>query len=157
MSLPIVRESADVVRIFDPSTGIEVDLANDAAEVLAVVRDAIKEAEDTQRIAKQELDAELHRRMDRANTLTLHLDGWEIKGKPETKAEWDPDALAVVLGELVEAGELTESAAREALKPTIVLKPMAGKLKKLGERFPDVAGCCEQVLQTRYASVKRSA
>lgn len=159
MSLPILRETADVVRLFDPATGEELDLAEAPVATLAELRDAIRAGEEDQRIAKQALDAELHRRMDFENTLTLRIDGWVITGKPADAVEWDVPALKAALEQLVAADVISEDAARRALEPTVVLKPRAGELKKLSTK-PAVAGvfasCRRVVPQPRRATVKRA-
>lgn len=155
MSLPLVRESADVVTIFDPETGLEVDLRTAPLATLADIRDRFRDVEDDQRIAKQMIDHELHVRADRENTRTLRADGWEVVCSASEKAEWNVEELRVALEQLVAAEELTEDAARRALKPVVTLKPVAGELKKLAARFPSVAECSVMVPQARRASVKR--
>ena len=155
--LPILRPSADEVVLFHPETGEQVDLLAATVDDLAYLRDVIRAAEEDQRIAKQALDLELHRRMDRDNTLTLKVAGWEITGKSATTFEWDVNALEAALKGLVDEGDLSDDAARRALKPVITLKPMAGDLKKLAARFPVVEGCRAEVPQARRATVKRGA
>lgn len=154
-ALPIVRPTADTVLLFHPETGEQIELATAPVDDLAFLRDLIRQAEEDQRVAKQELDAELHRRMDRDNTLTLKVPGWEITGKSALTSEWDADQLKDALADLVEAGELSEDAARRALKPVVTLKPAAGELKKLAARFPTVEACRSEVPQARRATVKK--
>ncbi|CAA9323630.1 MAG: hypothetical protein AVDCRST_MAG68-2108 [uncultured Gemmatimonadetes bacterium] len=155
-ALPILRETADTVRLFDPATGEELVLADAPLETLAEVRELIRADEENQRLAKQALDAELHARMDRENTLTLHVDGFDITGKPAEVAEWSVEELRVELERLVTDGVLSEEAARKALRPVVVLKPQAGELKKLAGRFETVAACRRMVPVARRATVKRT-
>lgn len=157
MSVPIVRPTADTVLLFHPATGEQIDLVAAAVSDLAELRDLIRQAEEDQRIAKQALDAELHRRMDFEDLLTLHAGGWTITGKPAVSAEWDIDKLEVELKALVDAGDLSEEAARRALKPVVTHQPMAGALKKLVARFPGVGACRVDVPQARRATVKKAA
>ena len=157
MTLPILRDTADSVLLFDPVTGEALDLAVAPLDTLAELRDLIRNHEEDQRIAKAQLDAELHRRLDLENTLTMYVDGWKITGKAAETVEWDTDALAATLQELVDDGHLTEDAARRALEPVLTLKPHAGELKKLAAKQPAVAACQRTVPQTRRATVRRAA
>jgi NAD(P)H-hydrate repair Nnr-like enzyme with NAD(P)H-hydrate dehydratase domain len=160
MTLPILRETADTVRFFDPN-GEEITLADAPTELVAWLRDEIRTAEEDQRVAKQTLDAELHRRMDYDNTLTLRAPGYTITGKAPEAIEWDAEALKAVLSGLVDAGLLSDVAARRALEPVLVLKPHAGELKKLAAKTGPVgdavSGCQRRVPQARRATVKRVA
>ena len=159
----IMRLAADEVLLFDPDTGEQIDLAVPPGELalmvttLAKLRERIRDAEEDQRIAKAALDAALHAVMDFESTLTLRADGYEITGKSATTFEWDVNALEAALKGLVDEGDLSDDAARRALKPVITLKPMAGDLKKLAARFPVVEGCRAEVPQARRATVKRGA
>lgn len=160
MSLPILRESADTVRFFDDVTGEEIHLPDAPTDVVAELRHRIRDTEEDQRIAKQTLDADLHRRMDFHNTLTLRTDEWVITGKSAETTEWDTDQLQSALSALVGAGLISEDAATRALQPVVTLKPSAAELKKLaGKPGPvgdAIRACQHSVPQARRATVKRA-
>jgi polyhydroxyalkanoate synthesis regulator phasin len=157
MSLPILREHADTVRLFDPATGEEVDLESASLDTLAELRDLIREHEENQRLAKQQLDAEIHERLDRENTLTARVGEWLITGKAAETTEWNTEALATILEELVDDGKLSEDAAKRALEPVLTLKPRPGELKKLADKFTEIRACAHRVPQIRRATIKRAA
>lgn len=162
-NLPILRESADEVRIFDPVTGAEIDLAEAPDEQLAELRDLIRDAEEEQRLAKQAIDAEVIARMDRAAKWTLRAGGFEMTApSPALKNEVvDAAALHAALMVFVDDGLLSVEAVDAAVQQVLTFKPRkAGidALRKRGGRIAEVIAEHEQQVQpSRRVTLKRAA
>lgn len=159
-ALPILRETADTVRLFDPADGSELILADTDTATLAELRDLIRETEEDQRLAKQALDAELISRMDRAATWTLNEGGFKITApSPAPQDDYDAQALRVDLEDARDRGLITDEAVDNAVQLIIDYKARAGGIKALLKLGGEVAEIVERhhtlVERTRRVSVKR--
>lgn len=160
--LPILRETADDVRLFDPASGEELDLASCSDETLAGLRDLIRDAEEEQRIAKRKIDAAILHRMDFQRKWTLHAAGWTLTApSPEQVLEIDDAAaLHADLMGLVDAGMLAVDAVNDAVEQVVTFKPRKRGLAALrrggGEAAEIVAAHEVRVDPVRRVSVKRA-
>lgn len=163
MSLPILRESADEVRLFDPASGEELDLGLVSDATLANLRDMIRDAEEEQRLAKHKIDAEVLSRMDRQARWTLRVEGYELTApSPAPKTEYpDAAALHAALMDFVDSGDLTVEAVDAAVEQVLTYKPRkAGieALRKRGGRIAEVIAAHEQQVEpARRVTIKRAA
>lgn len=162
MSLPILREHADTVRLFDPATGDELDLSLCSDATLANLRDMIRDAEEEQRIAKHQIDGEVLARMDREGVYTIRVEGFEITApSPAQRSEFDGAALHAALMAFVDTGELTVGAVDRAVEQVLTFKPKkAGieALRKLGGEIADTIATHEAKTDpVRRVTVKRAA
>jgi hypothetical protein len=160
VSLPILRESADEVRVFDPGTGEEIIIADAPTETLAELRELIRSAEEDQRMAKQALDAELLARMDRAAKWTMNEGGYKLTAPSPTPVEtFDAHALRADLEAASEQGLIDQGAVDAAVEVVVDYKPrLAGinALRKLGGDLADiVARHASLAERTRRVTVKR--
>lgn len=162
MSLPILRETADHVRLFDPATGEELDLSLCSDATLANLRDMIRDAEDEQRQAKRQIDAEVLARMDRNAKWTIKTEGGlELTApSPASKSEYDAGALHAALMAFVDDGLLSVEAVDAAVEQVLTYKPRVRgieALRKRGGAIADVIAEHEtQVEPTRRVTVKRA-
>lgn len=112
-----------------PATGAAIDLAGpdhdlmQAAYEITMLRRQLADV-------KAQLDAELVDRCARDLSWTRRDGDWQCEAKKPT-VEWDSDALAAVLDELVAENVITSTAAEAALKPTVTYRPRADKLRTL--------------------------
>lgn len=90
------------------------------------------------------LDAEVIRRMDHENTLTLRAGPWKMTGDGTEVTTWDSAQLSLELEALVQAGRLARGAAQKALEVVVSYKPKAAELKKLAKHAdPEVRTAVE--------------
>lgn len=146
------------LEIANPVTGELIPL-NGPMEDIVGLHEALVEC--ARRLQDQKIVVvdELVRRLDRANTKSMEIDpGWQIKMVgTRTKTEWDIEALQEALEKCVKEGALEPDAARDALKPSLELKPDARKLKDLmarddiGER---IRACRREIPKRRTVTVK---
>lgn len=163
MSLPILREHADEVRIFDPRSGEEIVLADADSETLAFLRDAIRAAEEDQRLAKQQIDAEVIGRMDFHRKWTMHAGEYTMtapSSDPVVEIP-DPAALHSELMAFVDAGEVSIEAIDAAVEQVITFKARKRGLDALrkggGEIAEVIAKHEKQVMPPRRVTVKKAA
>jgi len=162
MTLPILRENADFVRLFDPQTGAELDLSLCSDATLANLRDMIRDAEDEQRQAKRQIDGEVLARMDRNASWTLKVPGFELSApSPAEKSEFDAPALHADLMAFVDDGLLSVEAVDAAVEQVLTYKPRVRgieALRKRGGAIAEVIAKHEQKIEpTRRVTIKRSA
>lgn len=142
MSLPILRESADEVRLFDPASGAEISLPDAPTATLAELRDIIRRTEEDQRLAKQAIDAELLARMDRGAKWTLREGGFVLSApSPSPVEEFDGHALRADLEDAAERGLISTEAVDAAVEMIVDYKPRAAgisALRKLGGEIADI-------------------
>jgi hypothetical protein len=160
--LPVLRESADRVRLFSPSTGEEVIPADAATNTLAEVRDAIRTVEEDLRLAKQTIDAELIGRMDSAAKWSVSVGGFKLSApSPAPSVEYDAQALRGRLEELVADGLLSMQAVDAAVEVVTTFKVRAAgvnALRKLGGLVAEaVQDCSQTVDKPRRVTVSRAA
>ena len=147
--VPVVPGAhADEVTLLNPQTGEVVGLDAPTEDLAEVLR-AVREWEQSARMAKQLISAALHARMDFEGTLTLRAGGFTLKGSPPTKTLYDGERLAGVLGELAAEGLISPRAVAEAVQPVVTYKPSVMKLKqlhKLGGRVAEAIDECVTVV-----------
>jgi len=159
--LPVLRESADRVRLFSPTTGAELDLGDAGTNELAAMRAYIRDLEEDLRLAKQALDAEVLRRMDQAAKWSWSGDGWKLMApSPAPATEYDAAQLRARLDELAAEGVLDASAVDAAVEKVTTLKVRAAGVKALaklgGAVAQAVADCSRQVEKPRRVTVSRA-
>jgi len=118
----------------NPATG-EVHALDAPSTELAESLNALKQWEAQARDFKRLVSRELHERMDRDASWTIHAPGIEVRGESPGRVEYDPELLPLALAELVEAGYISEDAAREACEQVTTYKPKVrgiNQLRKLG-------------------------
>ena len=161
-NLPILRENADLVRLFDPATGEEIDLSLCSDATLANLRDMIRDAEDEQRLAKRQIDGAILDRMDHRKKWTLHADGYTLTASSPEPVVEIPDAAALhgELMELVDTGELAVEAVNDAVEQVVTYKPRKRGLQAIKKGGGLAAEIIERhearVPPTRRVSVKRA-
>lgn len=161
MSLPILRESADEVRLFDPASGAEISLPDAPTRTLAELRDLIRTAEEDQRLAKQAIDAELLARMDRSAKWTLREEGYLLSApSPSPTEAFDGHALRAGLEDAADRGLISTDAVDAAVEMIVDYKPrVAGinALRKLGGEIADIIGRHATTSErSRRVTVKRA-
>jgi len=160
--LPVLRETADTVRLFLPSTGEELQLASAPTDQLAEMRAYIRDLEEDLRLAKQALDAEVIARFDREAVWSWRGNGYTLKApSPMPQIEFDAEQLRGRLEELVAEGLLSMAAVDAAVEVVTSFKPrVAGinALRKLGGAVAEaVAECSTEVDRPRRVSLGRVA
>ncbi len=161
-SLPILRETADTVRLFSPSTGAELDLAAAATDELAEMRAYIRDLEEDLKLAKQALDAEFTGRCDREARWSWAGNGYTLSvPSPAPAVEYDGEHLRTRLGALAAQGVITWAAVDEAVAEVVTYKPrVAGinRLRKLGGAVAEaIDACATQVERARRVTLGRVA
>lgn len=132
MTLPILRESADVVRLFDPATGEEVDPHTATTDKLAELRDALRDYDETAKMAKKRIDTVLLSRMDAEAQWTVRVNGFKLTApSPEPEVQYDGEALYEALARLAADGAISWDAVAEAVERKTVYRPVKAKLSKL--------------------------
>lgn len=158
--LPVVRERADELRLFDPHTGEEVELATATTDRLAALRCYILDLErDLLAQAKRDIDGELLARMDRAARWSVNANGYLVSApSPAPSTEYDAEELRGRLDELVADGVLDLAAADAAVEVIISFKAKAAGIKALAKLGGPVAEaideCSRSVDKVRRVSVK---
>lgn len=127
---PVQPQGAGQVTLVNPSTGEVVPL-DGPTEDLAAWLEAIREWEAVARFAKRLVAEELHERMDRDLTLTVHAGGFTVKGQGATETVYDGEGLYRDLTELVLSGQITEGALEEAVERTVTYRVKAQGVRKL--------------------------
>jgi len=160
-NLPILRESADTVRLFSPATGEELDLATAALQQIAEVRCLIRDHEEDLRLAKRMLDAEILARMDRQAKWSWSADGFALSApSPAPVTEYDAGRLRDRLDELAYNGVLERGAVDAAVELVVSYKPHPAGIKalaKLGGVVEEtIAGCSTSSKRQRRVSVRRT-
>jgi hypothetical protein len=160
--LPVLREAADHVRLFDPATGEELELASAPTDQLAEMRAYIRDLEEDLKLAKQALDGEVIRRMDLECRWSWSGNGYTLKApSPAPGIEFDAAQLRGRLEELVAEGLLSMAAVDAAVEVVTEFKPkVAGinALKKLGGAVAEaIAECATEVEKPRRVSLGRAA
>jgi hypothetical protein len=159
-SLPVFRETADTVRLFDPATGEELQLATAPTDQLAEMRAYIRDLEEDLRLAKQALDGEVLKRMDQRAMWSWAGNGYTLKApSPAPVVEFDAEQLRGRLEELVAEGLLSMAAVDAAVEVVTSFKArVAGinALRKLGGTVAEaVAECATEVDKPRRVSLGR--
>lgn len=154
MTLPILRETADSVRIFEPGTGAEIDLQAAPLEQLADWRHAMRSYEEDAKLAKQAVDREIVARMDRAALWTQREGRYVVTApSPAPAVEYDADALRDAL---IEHG-LDQDAVDRAVVPVVTFKVSKRGLDAL-RKLPGLADVIDEhateIEKPRRVSVK---
>lgn len=148
------------VTLVHPQTGEIIDLHSAASDQIAQWIESVREWEANAREAKQLAAAELHDRMDRSASWTLHAGEYTIVGESPNRVEYEVGTLRGVLGHLVEDGLITAEAADAAVKAEVTYKPAKrgiNALMKLGGAVADAIRACERpVDRPRRVTLRRS-
>lgn len=127
---PVQPETAGHVTLVNPKTGEVVPLHGETSDLAAVI-DGIREWEAVARYAKRLIADELHTRMDRDLTLTLHADGFTVKGQGAMETVYDAEGLWNALDRLVADGTISEHARDEAVQMAVTYTVKAQGVRKL--------------------------
>jgi hypothetical protein len=148
----------------NPATGEAIDLAA-PTDQLAHAIDQVRDLEARLRAHREDLGAEVLRRMDHEGVWTRHVDplpgsdvGYKVTGDtPAPKVEWDADRLAHLLDDAVTDGVISEAAARKAVSirsEHVAHASGINALLKLGGQLAEqIQGCRREVAKRRRVAV----
>ena len=141
----------------NPRTG-EILTLDSETEDLAHWLDAVRALEWDIRTNKRIVSQEIHARMDKAATWTLHLPGLKVTGQsPAPEETWSGPELREALYDLVERGLISVEAADAAVETVVTYKPRkAGitALRKLGGEVAETVNrLCQQSERERRIHV----
>jgi hypothetical protein len=161
-SLPVLRETADEVRLFDPATGEELDLATAATDQLAYMLAYIRNLEEDLKLAKQTLGTEFTERCDREARWSWAGNGYTLKvPSPAPSVEYNAEQLRVRLNALAAQGVISFDAVHEAVEKVVTYKPRVAGINRLRKLGGAVASAIDetatQVEKARRVTLGRAA
>ena len=148
--------STDVVVI--PPTG-EVVALDAPTDERAAAFAQVTGLEADLREAKAQLRDAIVARLDHENRRKAKVGPWHLEVDAPAQRDYEPDELAVVLAELVEAGKIGKVAMDEALKRDVRWKPAKREIAKLEailapEDWARVRACAHPVAKARSLKVQ---
>lgn len=142
----------------NPATGVAVDLASEATDLLAAERRDVTDLRNALAQYAQALDDEMTSRLDKENTRSADVGSWHIETKAPTIVSFDPDKLAVAIHDLIAEELLGESVLDKVLihQPDKVNRREVDKLLKHADKRvrEHIAAVGEESEQRRTVTVK---
>ncbi len=141
-------------QVLVPHTGEVLDLAA-PPEQLAQLLDEVRDVESRLRELKAEVSREIHARMDVARKWTLDAGPYKLVGKSDApEEEWDVDALAATLTELVDDGAISTEAMDAACEVVTTFKVRKAGINAL-RKNPELAAVIDECVTTKPPENRR--
>lgn len=155
MSQDVATRSSAAI---NPATGVTVDLATEATDLLAAERRDVTELRAALAMYASYLDDALTARLDKENTRSAEVGGFRIETKAPTTISFEPGRLAVAVHDLIAEDLLGESVAERVFIPQpdkINRREVDKLLKHSDKRVRDhIAAAGIEEPQRRTVSVK---